>query len=321
MFLAPIAVFAFDRVAHLRRTIESLQRNSLANQSELHVFCDAAPDQKRAAAVSAVRDYVARIDGFRSVTIHHQTTNLGLANSIIGGVNELTAAHGKVIVLEDDLLTSPYFLEHMNDYLVRYAEEPQVGAVSGYMYPVKTGVPYFFREVPQSWGWATWQRSWAKFESCGERLLTDLQAIHATDRFNRLGHQPLIPMLQGQIKGLNQSWYVRWAASLFLAKQLTVMPGQSLIQNIGMDGTGTHCNAWYFDPYSGPLWEEALGPTERLPIVPVKPNVALEQKLRRYFFKVSFYKYVNFALRTISRRHSSRMPRHTVQAKTVNSNS
>ncbi len=240
--LAPIAVFAYNRAEHLQHTIRSLLRNRLARDSDLYLFSDAPKSNADAPAVARVRDYVRTIEGFRSVSIIEQTSNLGLAGSIISGVTDLTARFGKVIVVEDDLVVSPFFLDFMNDALSRYADVDSVGAISGYMFGVSANLPEtFFLRSTSSWGWATWHRAWKCFDPNGIRLRDQLTAQDLVRHFNYDGQYDFFGMLKNQIAGRNNSWAVRWYASIYLNKLLVLYPGRSLVQNIGHDGSGTHC--------------------------------------------------------------------------------
>jgi hypothetical protein len=239
--LAPIAVFAYDRPDHLRRCIEALKQNALAADSDLFVFSDATGDPARALRVGQVRDYIRTIGGFRTVTVTEQPVNMGLAASIILGVTKLTRDFGKVIVVEDDLLASPYFLQFMNDGLDIYADDDRVAGIHGYMFPVGCELPEtFFLRDPGCWGWATWKRAWDLFEVDGGRLKHEIERRGLKKIFDYDGQYNYSGMLEDQIAGNNSSWAVRWYASVFLAGMLTLHPAASLVRNIGKDGSGTH---------------------------------------------------------------------------------
>ncbi len=239
---APIALFAYKRPWHLRETVEALRRNQLASQSDLHIFCDGSKDASAEVSVRQVRDYVRRIAGFKSVTIHERTENAGLARSIVSGVTTLCEAAGRVIVLEDDLVTSRWFLDYMNRALVLYENDQRVAAIHGYCYPVGGVLPdTFFIRGADCWGWATWGRAWRQFEPDGGKLLQELIARGLQDSFDLGGAYGYTQMLRDQISGKNDSWAIRWHASCFLKDLLTLYPGRSLVQNIGMDDSGTHC--------------------------------------------------------------------------------
>lgn len=241
---APIALFVYNRLQHTRQTLAALQSNELAAESDLHIFSDAPKTAAAADSVQAVRDYIRTLGGFRSVRIIEQPRNLGLAQSIIGGVTEVCNGAGRVIVLEDDLVTSPSFLRYMNQMLDLYANDEPVASIHGYCYPTKAELPRtFFLRGGDCWGWATWQRSWRHFEPDGRKLLAQLRSRRLEREFDLDGAMPFTRMLQEQIAGTNDSWAIRWHAGCFLAGRLTLYPGRSLVHNIGNDSSGTHGSA------------------------------------------------------------------------------
>jgi hypothetical protein len=252
---APLALFVYARPDHARRTIEALGRNALASQSDLIVFSDAAKRPEIAPAVTAVRHYIRTIKGFKSLAIIERTSNLGLAASIIDGVNRVTEEFGRVIVLEDDLHTSQHFLAYMNDALELYADMPQVAAVSGYHPPFDVDTPEtFFQRDAECWGWGTWRRAWAHFNPNGAALLAELKARGLGRQFDQDGSVAYMQMLEDQIAGRNDSWAIRWRASVFIKNMLSLYPSRSLTSNFGYDGSGTHCEV-------SEGWEEEVSGT------------------------------------------------------------
>jgi hypothetical protein len=239
---APIALFVYNRPWHTRQTIEALRRNELATQSDLIVFADGPRDAAAALGVSEVRDYVRSVKGFKSLRIVQREANWGLAESIIGGVTTVCGEYGRAIVLEDDLVTSPYFLKYMNEALKMYEHDAMVGSVHGYWYPVDRKLTEtFFLRGASCWGWATWSRAWQSFEPDGRKLLARLRRSNLTSAFDLDGAIAYTQMLEKQIAGKIDSWAIRWHATMFLEGRLQLSPGRSLVRNIGFDGSGTHC--------------------------------------------------------------------------------
>jgi hypothetical protein len=239
---APIVLFAYNRPAHTQRTVEALQANRLAGESDLIIFADGLKHGGNADDVNAVRAFLRTVTGFRSVRLHERAANAGLAASIIEGVTSVCNEYGRAIVLEDDLVTSRWFLTYMNSALDLYADDPRVASIHGYCYPVTQTLPEtFFLRGADCWGWATWSRAWRTFEPDGARLLEALSERKLLRAFDLDGNYAFSEMLRRQIAGKNDSWAVRWHASCFLADMLTLYPGRSLIQNIGNDSSGTHC--------------------------------------------------------------------------------
>lgn len=277
MTSAPIVLFLYNRPDHARRTVEALQRNERAGQSMLFVFCDGPRTAQDAPAVEAVRDFARTITGFAEIHVIERERNLGLSASIIDGVSDICRRFGRVVVLEDDLVTAPHFLRYMNDALDLYAADERVIAVQGYVFPVAASLPEtFFLKDPGCWGWATWERGWALFDSDGPRHLAAIRRSHREREFDMDGGSPYVAMLEDQIAGKNNSWAILWYASAFLRGKLTLHPGMSLVQNVGFDGSGTH---------TGVSTDFAVALADR-PVtvapVPVEENLVARQAISAY---------------------------------------
>lgn len=242
--LAPIALFVYNRPDHTKRTLDALAANAEARESALYIFCDgakAAASEEQLKNIQEVKVMIRTENRFKQVLVMEQEQNVGLAGSVIAGVTQVLSAHDRIIVLEDDLVTSPHFLSFMNDALNTYAQKEEVACVSGYIYPVEQTLPEtFFIKGADCWGWATWKRAWAGMETDGAKLLAELENKKLTEEFDFGGTYPYTQMLRDQIAGKNSSWAIRWYASAFLKNKLCLYPGISLIQNIGIDGSGTH---------------------------------------------------------------------------------
>ena len=274
---APIVLFTYCRPDHTRRTVESLLKNRLVSESDLIVYSDAARTPEKQQAVDAVRAYLGTISGFRSVTVKHRPENYGLARSIIQGVTEVLQQSDRIIVLEDDMVTSPHFLPYMNEALERYADDERVVSIHAYVYPVDEPLPEaFFLTGADCWGWATWRRGWACFNPDGQSLLDELGRRKLIRAFDFSGAYPCSKMLEDQIKGKNDSWAIRWHASAFLAGKLTLYPGRSLVQNIGNDDSGQHGGAT--TAYDAPLAQQPL----LLRPIPVEENKLARQAVVRF---------------------------------------
>ena len=238
---APIALFVYNRPQHTARTIKFLMQNTLATESRLFIFSDAAKTAADVAKVAAVRDLIKTVEGFKSVEIIERESNMGLANSIINGVSRLVKTYKQVIVFEDDLITSPHTLTYFNEALDLYKDKEKVMHIGAYMYPLKANqLPEtFFYRAATSWGWATWERAWQHFEPNIDTLISQFnkQQRHAFSIENTMNFWK---QMRDFKKGVNNSWAIRWYASIFLKGGLTLNPSHSLVNNIGHDGTGIH---------------------------------------------------------------------------------
>jgi hypothetical protein len=280
--LAPIILFTYNRPAHTLQTLEALRNNHLSTDSELFIFSDGYKNESDKNDVQEVRKIIAEIDGFKRIYILENQNNIGLAQNVINGVMQVVNEYGKVIVLEDDLVTSPYFLTFMNEALNKFANEEQIGHVQGYCFPLPNLPDAFLIKWTGSWGWATWQRAWQKFNPDGQMLLDELKQRKLTKTFDFNGNYPFTRMLQRQIRGENNSWAIRWNASLFLNDMLSVNAGKSLVKNIGFDGSGVHSGKK--DIWATELYAEKLNIDV---ISEICENQNVRKAFERYYGKVN----------------------------------
>ena len=242
MTYAPIALFTYNRADHTRRAVESLLQNAEAKDSALFIFSDGPKNEKAVRGVAENREYIHTVTGFKTVTIVEREKNWGLANSLIAGITDVINKYGRVIVVEDDLILSPYFLKFMNDGLEKYKDDDRVGTITGFVPPIEEKLPEtFFLTYFQCWGWATWKRAWDLLETDARPLLKGLR--FKRKKFDVGGGVCNYGNLYCQKVGLVDSWYLRYYASLFLKGKLSLYPGRSVATNEGLDGSGTHCGA------------------------------------------------------------------------------
>lgn len=246
---SPIALFTYNRPEHTRITVEVLQMNKLSAQSDLFIFSDGPKEGDSGTKVQEVRNYLKTIKHFKSISIIERKSNFGLSANILDGVRKIISEFGKIIVLEDDLLTSPYFLDYMNEGLRLYENDEKVISIHSYLLPVEEKLPNtFFLRGADCLGWATWKRGWDLFQPDGNLLLKRLIESKQTKQFDFDNCYPYTQMLMDQISGKNNSWAIRWYASAFLENKFTLYPGKSLITNNGGDGSGTNNGFEYAQP-------------------------------------------------------------------------
>ncbi len=242
--LAPIVLFVYNRPDHTKKTVEALKKNRYANESNLFIFSDAPKNKNSVKEVRKVREYIKSITGFKNITIKEAKTNKGLANSVIEGVTEIIDKYGKVIVLEDDLITSVNFLEYMNEALEFYNKDKKIWSISGYNPPIKIPGNYkndvYLGLRASSWGWATWDDRWDK-NDWEVKDYSNFKLDKKSQKLFNHGGDDMSEMLKNQMEGKIDSWAIRWCYNQFKTKTFTIFPIISKVQNIGMDGSGVHC--------------------------------------------------------------------------------
>ncbi len=238
---APIVLFVYNRLDHCKKTISALQKNDLADKSDLYIYSDAAKNDKLQEDVDSVRSFLHSIDGFKSVTIIERDENYGLMRNIIEGVTDVVNRYGTVIVLEDDIVTSKYFLKYMNDALEKYFYDSRVMEISGFAYPMKReGLPeLMFLKFCDCWGWATWKRSWDLFERNPAKLVKTFSRKDIF-HFNMENSADFWGQVVDNYSGDIKTWAIFWSATLYQNNGLMLYPRDSLVYNIGFDGTGEH---------------------------------------------------------------------------------
>ncbi len=238
---APIILFTYKRIEQTKKTVEALTRNLLAPDSDLHIYSDGPKNSNDTIGVNAIRNYLKSITGFKSISIHEHKDNKGLAYSIVNGVSEIIKKHGNCIVLEDDIVTSPYFLTFMNEALDIYEDTPEVMHISGYMYPHKKDLPEtFFFNVPLCWGWATWKSAWAQYDDSTEDHIRYLNNNNRWKEFNKFGGRYLERQLKKNKNGTMNTWFIHWHATVFRNSGYCLFPKDTMVDNIGFDSSGQH---------------------------------------------------------------------------------
>jgi hypothetical protein len=238
--LAPVVLFVYNRPAHTRATLEALKKNTLATRSQLYVFADGPKEnatEEELKNINLTREIILQEPWCGEVSLFTREKNVTLSDNIINGITDIIQKHGKVIVLEDDLVTSPYFLQYCNDGLDTYEASKQVFSINGFMFPIDfESVPGAFLSpiATSSWGWATWADRWLQFEAKPKYINEIESNISLKNRFN-LGNLDYLYML----KNIN-TWDIRWYYSAFTRNGLGLFPTHSLVQNIGFDGSGSH---------------------------------------------------------------------------------
>lgn len=248
VMLSPIVLFVYNRPVHTERTLEALFKNELASESELYIYADGPKPNatlEQQEKIAEVRNVIRKRQWCREVHIVESEINKGLANSIIEGVTKIVSKYGKVIVLEDDLEISPSFLTYMNKALDYYSPFQSVFSISSDI-PMKMPVikeydfDVFVSHRNFSYGWGTWCDRWQQVDwSMGAFNMLE-KDVFMQQAFNR-GGSDLYNMLQAQKQHKIDSWSIRFTLAHFVLHAVSIMPTQSFIRHLGLDGSGTHC--------------------------------------------------------------------------------
>jgi len=239
----PIAVFVYNRPDHIRQLLGSLNECERLDECQVFVFCDGPKKPAHLKDVLAARHVVSEFsEKMPALQVIERHENLGLARSIVDGVTELCGKYGRIIVLEDDFILHPFFLDFMLQSLDRYADEDIVAQVAGFTFPIEVNheCDAMFLPLTTTWGWATWQRAWKLYPADVADARIELQNLEVRNAFDLDGAYPYSAMLEANLEKQNNSWGIRWWWAMFQAQKLVLYPSHSLVWVGGFDDTGTN---------------------------------------------------------------------------------
>lgn len=279
--LAPICLFTYNRLWETQQSINALKNNYLASESDLFIFSDGPKNEESVKKVEAVREYIRQVFGFKSIKLIESSYNKGLAKSIISGVTQILEEYDKVIILEDDLLTKPNFLNFMNQALDYYSSSKNIRSVNGFSLVLKNETnQIYFQKRPFPWGWATWKNRWEADAFNKEKILTQIREKETNlTKFRKECGDDISKMLLNSIHGINNSWYVRWVYFHFRTNTFSVYPLFSFVENIGFSENATHCKT--INTY---LSKSIIGGEQMFVFIPFKaPNEKSKRDFLYYF--------------------------------------
>jgi len=241
---APICLFTYNRLQETKETINALQNNFLAKDSDLFIFSDGPKNKSDINKVEEVRSYLHTISNFKSVVITQSIENIGLAQSIVSGITKTLIEYDKIIILEDDIKTSKGFLKFMNDALNYYEKNEEVMQVSGFMFPINNNeLPdTFFYQANSCWGWGTWKNSWDLLIDDCDLILKKLNEKNVNwSEFNSLQGNEFKKQLLKNKSGKMNTWAVKWHSTIKIYGGKVLHPKSSFVSNIGFSGNGENC--------------------------------------------------------------------------------
>lgn len=257
--MIPILLITYNRPVHTRRVLEALSANLLADKSDLYVYVDgpkegASEEDRR--KIEEVKRVALERKWCGSVTLRASEHNRGCRDAVIYAISDMFKSCELLIILEDDIITSPAFLTYMNKALERYKDRKTVFSISGHSNaPERFRVPgdygYDVYASPRlfNWGWGTWADRWAQADWSMDYYDDFISKPYERQAFDR-GGEDMTPMLTDERMGRSSAWDIQFAFAHFANHAVSIVPCLSYTANIGRDGSGTH------SPNSRPATEE-----------------------------------------------------------------
>ncbi|WP_165024539.1 glycosyltransferase family 2 protein [Dysgonomonas sp. ZJ279] len=281
--LAPIVLFVYNRPTHTLQTLEALANNSLAKDSILYIYVDGAKTNANVETIKRIeetKDIIKQKQWCKEVHIIESEENKGLANSIVEGVTDIVNKYGKIIVLEDDIVTSPGFLKYMNDALDLYENKDRVMHISGFV-PVTSGADklpetYFLRFM-SCWGWATWKKDWSELILDTDFLYKTIPHQKDYSAFNLEGATNMFSQIEANHNGTLKTWAIKWYSTIFLKKGLCLYPRYSVVDNVGIDGSGENSGN------AQDLFKVSLAQSVDVKPIKIEENLYAKKYLKRFY--------------------------------------
>ncbi len=244
---APVILFAYKRPEHTKLTVEALQRNPEAADSELWIFADGPRGEADDKDAERTREYLRSISGFRNIILTEREENYGLTRSIVTGVTQVMEKSGRAIIVEDDILTAPSFLNYMNRALDHFENDPDVQSISGHGMPpagfsVRKTYPYdvYATQRINVWGWGSWLDRWRDVDWQMRGAYQSLTNRAERRALEQISHDSL-RFVEQFCAGDITSWDIPWLYDHYKHRRLCIAPVHSYVENIGLDGSGEHC--------------------------------------------------------------------------------
>ena len=273
---APITLFVHARPDRAAAALDAIKQCELADQSCLTIFCDGPSTPDEQDDVDRVRAIANNTVGFKHLDVVEFEEHKGRSQLICDAVSQITGSHGRVVVVEDDLIVSPHFLRYINDGLDKYATEESVVSICGYSYNSQSDLSEtYLLPGAHSWGWATWRRGWELFRSDANGLVKDVTEQGLIYEFDSGGAEPMTQLLSESARNDELSWSLCWMASAILVDKLTLHPGRSLVAHRDYSTKA----AAVAPVIKSPLSSDAVGVEQ----IPIEVNDDLMQELKASF--------------------------------------
>lgn len=238
---APVLIPTLNRYEHFRRCVESLERCTHANKTELVIGLDYPPAEKYRYGWERIVAYLDTITGFKKVTVLRAETNLGAIANSHKLCEYIQDKYQTYIYSEDDNEFSPCFLDYVDKALTKYWDDERITSVSGYNYPIDMdGYDkniYAYHQY-SAWGVGRWVH---KFGTVPTSLAKEvLMSPSKIVKIMKVESQ-MIFVLMSMIASKQ-----RWGDSLMVTSNIllghySIFPKISLCRNYGHDGSGLHC--------------------------------------------------------------------------------
>lgn len=243
---APVVIPTLNRFEHFKRCLESLERCTGAEYTDVYVGLDYPPSEKYVKGWMSIDSYLKKKEkghGFNKLYVRRRDHNCGAGLNINLLCDEVKLFVDRYIITEDDNEFSPCFLEYMNISLKKYKKDKRVVSVCGYTpFAYEGGENVYFNRRVNFWGVGRWSDKTE--ESKKYRTLKHMESVlyNFSDSMRLFTFHPIILN-----RVMDQVFYNKnygdgsLSCYCVLNNKFCLYPSKSLVRNWGNDGSGLHC--------------------------------------------------------------------------------
>jgi hypothetical protein len=270
----PIAFIIFNRPETTKRVFAEIAK---AKPPKLLVIAD-GPRANRPDDVEKCSDVRAIVDDVNwdcEVLTNYSDVNLGVKCRVSSGLDWVFKTVDEAIILEDDCLPHPTFFRFCEEMLEKYRDDERIAMISGDNFQFgrkRTGYSYYFSRYPHIWGWASWRRTWMKYD-VNMKLWPEirdgdwLQDLLMDKKVMRFWENKFDTVYRGKI----DTWDYQWVFSRWVNNELAILPNVNLISNIGFGPEAVHTK--YRNRFSEMETEAIIFPISHPPYV-IRDHIA-----------------------------------------------
>ena len=241
---SPILIIIFNRPQFVKKLINILRR---VQPSRVYVVADGPREGEIGdiANCSNAINEIDKIDWKCHIEKKYSETNLGCGLNPSQGISWALDRSEEVIILEDDCMPSIDFFKYCDELLKKYRDEERIMMISGNnhtfgKFDFKSS--YEFSHHTQTYGWATWRRSWCKYDLSMKKwpALDSLMWLKEKTGSNKSAKFWYRIFEMCYKKELESAWDYQWTFCCWINSGLNIIPSVNLVSNVGFNDAGTH---------------------------------------------------------------------------------
>ncbi|WP_257666875.1 nucleotide-diphospho-sugar transferase [Parapedobacter tibetensis] len=240
---SPILLLIFNRPIYTGKVFEQISR---AKPRKLYIAADGprAKVEGEIEKCQKARSIIDKINWECTVSTLFRTENLGCKIGVSTAIDWFFENEEEGIILEDDCLPNQSFFRFCDVMLEHYRYDQRVGSITGSNHHNKESwgtASYYFSQRSDIWGWASWRRTWEKYDVSLSNYSVQEAATLLKKMFaDELLLSEWLTIFEQVKRGAIDTWDYQFHFLNFVEYALCVVPNHNLISNIGFGEDATH---------------------------------------------------------------------------------